>query len=133
MHLTGADQAKAIGGTIISGALAFVVSTFTSLFVPSMRIFDGITDPILGGLIDKTKSRFGKFRPFMVIGNLLLALSVILMMIISRAKIYINCNDDLEALKILIFTIRGMKKLYFSVHRNNLDIHWKIKCDEKHN
>ena len=84
MHLTGADQAKAIGGTIISGVLALAVSTFTSLFVPSMRIFDGITDPFLGGMMDKTKTKFGKFRPFMVIGNLMLAFSVILMMLISR-------------------------------------------------
>ena len=84
MHLTGADQAKAIGGTIISGVLALAVSTFTSLFVPAMRIFDGITDPFLGGLMDKTKTKFGKFRPFMVIGNIMLAFSVILMMLISR-------------------------------------------------
>lgn len=84
MHLTGADQAKAIGGTIISGLLALAVSTFTSLFVPAMRIFDGITDPFLGGLMDKTKTKFGKFRPFMVIGNIMLAFSVILMMLISR-------------------------------------------------
>lgn len=84
MHLTGADQAKAIGGTIISGVLALAISTFTSLFVPAMRIFDGITDPILGGLMDKTKTRFGKFRPFMVIGNAMLAFSIILMMVVSR-------------------------------------------------
>ena len=84
MHLTGADQAKAIGGTIISGVLALVVSSFTATFVPAMRIFDGVTDPILGGMMDKTKTRFGKFRPYMVIGNFMLALSVVLMMVVSR-------------------------------------------------
>ena len=65
MHLTGADQAKAIGGTIISGVLALVVSSFTATFVPAMRIFDGVTDPILGGMMDKTKTRFGKFRLYL--------------------------------------------------------------------
>lgn len=84
MHLTGADQTKAIAGTIISGVLAIAVSTFTSVFAPLMRVFDGITDPVLGGMIDKTRTKFGKFRPYMVIGNVLLALSVILMMVVSR-------------------------------------------------
>lgn len=37
----------------------------------AMRIFDGITDPIVGFMIDKTNGRFGKFRPFMAIGNLI--------------------------------------------------------------
>lgn len=34
-----------------------------------MRIFDGITDPIIGSIIDRTETRFGKFRPFLVIGS----------------------------------------------------------------
>ncbi len=73
----------AIGGVLVSSGIA--VSTFASLFAPLMRIFDGVTDPVLGGMMDKTKTKFGKFRPFMVIGNVMLAFSVLLMMIISRA------------------------------------------------
>lgn len=38
----------------------------------AMRLFDGITDPIIGNLIDRTETRFGKFRPFLVIGSLVL-------------------------------------------------------------
>lgn len=41
--------------------------------------FDGFTDPIIGWLIDHTNGRFGKFRPFLVVGNALLALSMILL------------------------------------------------------
>lgn len=37
----------------------------------AMRIFDGITDPIVGFMIDKTNGKFGKFRPFMMIGNVI--------------------------------------------------------------
>lgn len=37
-----------------------------------MRIFDGITDPIIGSIIDRTETRFGKFRPFLVIGSLIM-------------------------------------------------------------
>lgn len=39
----------------------------------AMRIWDGITDPIIGFVIDKTNGKFGKNRPFMVLGNIVLA------------------------------------------------------------
>lgn len=42
-----------------------------------MRIFDGITDPPIGILIDRTETRFGKFRPFMMIGCLIVGGSMI--------------------------------------------------------
>lgn len=83
LYLTGSTSG-AIAGVLISGSLAIAVSTFASLFAPLMRVFDGVTDPILGGMMDRTKTRFGKFRPFMVIGNVLLAISIILMMLVSR-------------------------------------------------
>lgn len=83
MYLTG-SSAAAIGGTVVSAGLAFAVSTFNGIFAPLMRVFDGITDPVIGGLMDKTKTKFGKFRPFMIIGNLILAISVILMMVAFR-------------------------------------------------
>lgn len=83
LYLTG-SVGTAIGGVLVSASIAIAVSMFTSLFAPLMRVFDGITDPILGGIMDKTRSKFGKFRPFMVIGNVMLAFSVVLMMVISR-------------------------------------------------
>ena len=83
MYLTG-STAAALGTAVASAALVLGVSTFNSLFAPLMRIFDGITDPICGGLMDRTKTRFGKFRPFMVAGNALLALSLLLMMVFFR-------------------------------------------------
>lgn len=83
MYLTG-STAAAISGTVVSAGLAFAVSTFNGIFAPLMRIFDGITDPLIGGLMDRTKTKLGKFRPFMIIGNVILALSVILMMLVFR-------------------------------------------------
>ena len=50
-----------------------------SVLLTVMRVFNGITDPVVGYIIDKTHGRFGKFRPFMVIGNILLAVSCILL------------------------------------------------------
>ncbi len=49
---------------------------FASVMVTGMRIFDAITDPIIGAIMDKTDGKFGKFRPFMVIGNVVMAVSV---------------------------------------------------------
>ncbi len=61
--------------TGIAGLAVVVVTTLMT----SMRIFDGITDPIIGFLIDKTDGKFGKFRPFIILGNLILATSILLM------------------------------------------------------
>ena len=62
--------------TFGSNVLALGV-IFASLMVTGMRLFDAVTDPIIGALMDRTSTRFGKFRPFMVIGNLIMALSVL--------------------------------------------------------
>ena len=39
------------------------------IMMTSFRIFDGITDPIIGFIIDKTDTKFGKFKPFMFFWN----------------------------------------------------------------
>lgn len=56
---------------ILTGPIG-VATSLIATFQLSMRIWDGVTDPIIGYLVDKTNSRFGKNRPFMVIGNLIL-------------------------------------------------------------
>ncbi|MDQ0256707.1 Na+/melibiose symporter-like transporter [Evansella vedderi] len=61
--------------TGIAGLSVVVISTILA----AMRAFDAVTDPILGFIIDKTESRFGKFRPMMVIGNIILASTVLIM------------------------------------------------------
>jgi Na+/melibiose symporter-like transporter len=43
----------------------------------SMRIWDAFTDPIVGFFLDRTNGKFGKFRPYMLIGNLIMFFSVI--------------------------------------------------------
>ena len=56
---------------------------FASIMVTAMRLFDAVTDPIIGALMDKTSTKFGKFRPFMVIGNVIMALSVIVLYVMT--------------------------------------------------
>ena len=60
------------GNVVLGLSLAFA-----TVMVTAMRVFDAITDPIIGALMDRTNGRFGKFRPFMVIGNLTMAVAVI--------------------------------------------------------
>jgi len=43
-----------------------------SSFSMIMRLWDGVTDPIVGFMVDSTNGKFGKNRPFMVIGNVIL-------------------------------------------------------------
>ena len=61
--------------TGIAGLTVVAVSTILTF----MRVFDGITDPIIGFIIDKTESKFGKFRPLMILGNVILAVSLLTM------------------------------------------------------
>jgi len=56
---------------------------FASFMVTGMRVFDAVTDPIIGAIMDKTDGKFGKFRPFMVIGNAIMAVSVILLYLVT--------------------------------------------------
>ncbi|MEG0751804.1 MAG: glycoside-pentoside-hexuronide (GPH):cation symporter [Oscillospiraceae bacterium] len=44
-----------------------------------MRIFDAFNDPFMGVLVDNTKTRWGKFKPWLVIGGVLGGLFMILM------------------------------------------------------
>jgi len=60
-----------------------IATVFASVMVTGMRVFDAITDPIIGALMDRTNGRFGKFRPFMVIGNAIMAIAVIVLYMIT--------------------------------------------------
>lgn len=52
---------------------------FATTMVTVMRLFDAVTDPIIGALIDRTSTKFGKFRPYMVLGNVIMITSSLLL------------------------------------------------------
>lgn len=54
----------------LAAAIIGIIATGT-------RIFDAITDPLVGFLVDRTNGRFGKFRPYMLIGNIIIWSSLI--------------------------------------------------------
>lgn len=61
------------------GGVIGLLVVFATTMVTAMRVFDAITDPIIGVLIDKTNGKFGKFRPFMILGNIIMAVSSLLL------------------------------------------------------
>ncbi|MBQ8160553.1 MAG: MFS transporter [Clostridia bacterium] len=61
------------------GSSVLMLGMFASIMVTVMRVFDAITDPIIGALMDRTSTKIGKFRPFMIIGSAIMAVSVILL------------------------------------------------------
>lgn len=57
----------------VLGLAASVVGIIATL----MRVWDGVTDPIIGLVIDKTSTRFGKFRPFIAASFFLMSIPMI--------------------------------------------------------
>ncbi len=62
-----------------------IATVFASVMVTGMRVFDAITDPLIGALMDRTNGKFGKFRPFMLIGNAIMAFAVFMLYCICPA------------------------------------------------
>ncbi len=49
-----------------------VATVLAGSIVTLMRVWDGITDPFIGMLVDKTNGKLGKNRPFIIIGQIIL-------------------------------------------------------------
>lgn len=82
-----------------NGVLALAMM-FATTMVTVMRVFDAVTDPIIGMLIDKTSTKFGKFRPYMLLGNAIMAGSSILLYFGTRI-----IDDDMTWLKYTLFIL----------------------------
>ncbi|KGM46029.1 MFS transporter [Neobacillus niacini] len=60
--------------TGIAGLAVMVVSSL----LMAARLFDGIIDPAIGYIIDKTEGKFGKFTPLIVLGNIISAGTILI-------------------------------------------------------
>lgn len=47
-----------------------VSGTFTGILFMCARVFDAFNDPLMGILVEKTNTRFGKFRPWLLVGTI---------------------------------------------------------------
>ncbi len=73
---------------------------FATTMVTVMRLFDAVTDPIIGALMDRTVTRFGKFRPFMLLGNAIMLISSLLLYFGTRI-----ITPDMQWLKYVCFVL----------------------------
>lgn len=76
--------------TYVGMSPAFVGTMFMVV-----RIFDAINDPIMGNIVQNTKTRWGKFRPWILSGTILNAIIVIF--------IFINPGFAPDSLRMMIY------------------------------
>ncbi|XOQ15513.1 MAG: Na+/melibiose symporter [Shouchella clausii] len=70
-------------------------TVIVSFIITGSRILDGITDPIIGYIVDKTNGKFGKVRLFLIMGFVIMAVSTIL--------IYFTGHQVPEAMRMVYF------------------------------
>lgn len=56
-----------------------ISSLFLLILAPLARIWDGVNDPMMGMIVDKTKTKMGKYRPWILTGAMLNAVVLILL------------------------------------------------------
>ena len=56
-----------------------LASVLAGSIVTIMRIWDGVTDPFVGMAVDKTNGKFGKNRPFIVLGQIIMFITTYFM------------------------------------------------------
>ena len=59
------------------------LATITGIFVAA-RVFDGLNDPIMGNIIERTRTKWGKFKPWLLIG-----------IVSTSVVVYITFNNSL--------------------------------------
>ena len=62
--------------TGIVGVSTVVAGTFATV----MRVWDGVSDPFVGFAVDRTNTKFGKNRPFIVLGQIILFVTTWIML-----------------------------------------------------
>lgn len=78
----GKDAVYAIVGTYLMMYLTdfrFVTPAFVGGLFMIARIWDAFNDPFMGMVVDNTRSRWGKFRPWILIGTVLNAVVLVLL------------------------------------------------------
>lgn len=62
-----------------------ISATFIGVLFMGARVFDAFNDPLMGIIVEKTKSPWGKFRPWLMVGTVLNAIVLIAMFSIPES------------------------------------------------
>jgi len=87
-----------LGNALVNSAIQFFLMKFytdAALILPALagnalligKIWDAVNDPLFGWITDKTKSRFGKRRAFMIFGAIPLGISIALLWFVPKADL----------------------------------------------
>ena len=74
---------KQIANPVFNMALGVAPSHISFLFMV-FRLWDAFTNPLVGWISDQTRSRFGRRKPYILIGGLLLGMAFPLMWFVPR-------------------------------------------------
>lgn len=82
------------------------LAAVTAIMVAA-RIFDALNDPVMGNIIERTRTRWGKFKPWLVIG--ILSTSVV---------VYLAFNTDLQGWNFIWFfgAVYFMYSITYTMH-----------------
>lgn len=80
------------------------LSAITAIMVAA-RVFDALNDPIMGNIIERTRSRYGKFKPWLLIGILL-----------TSAVVYAAFNTRLEGWGFVAFLRLHISDVFHRLH-----------------
>ena len=67
-----------------------ISATFIGVLFMAARVFDAFNDPIMGVVVEKTRTKWGKFRPWLVIGTLLNAIVLYAMFTVPEVLVGTN-------------------------------------------
>jgi len=127
------------GSTFFSRSIGELIASYFTLFltdfmlIPTMqisimivvtRIIDAFTDPIAGGIVDMTHTRWGKSRPYVLFSSFPLALFTVLIFIVP--------NFSLMGRLVYVYVIYiayGLAQTMYSVPLNTLSL--AISADPK--
>lgn len=90
------------------GLSAAQLTAVTAIMVGA-RVFDALNDPIMGNIIERTRTRWGKFKPWLVAGILF-----------TSVVIYLTFNTDLQGWSFIWFF--GINYFLFSIAYTMHDI-----------
>ena len=127
------------GSTFFSRSIGELIASYFTLFLTDFmliptaqitvlmlvtRIIDAFTDPIAGGIVDITKSRWGKSRPYVLFGSFPLALFTVLLFTVPNLSIMGRL-----VYTYVIYIGYGLEQTFFSVPLATLSM--SISADPK--